>query len=107
MPYKWIKEHKKLPESLDRRRKILSSEHIIIIARHKAGEAIRAIARAYKVDKRTIHFIIFPERLEINKQNHKKRQESKKQYAKVRGKRWAEIVREHRHYKQLNKNKLI
>ena len=106
MPYAW--ENKKhLPESLDRRRKIPSTEHAYIIQRHKDSEAIRAIARAYGVDRRLIQFIIFPERLAIQKENYKKRGEAAKQYAKVRGKKWAAIMRDHRKYKQAHKNELI
>ena len=84
MPYAWEnKKHRKhLPEEIDRRRKILTSEHVYIKQRHKDGEAIIAIARAYGVDKRTIQFIIYPERLAINKVNYIKRGEAKKQYAK-------------------------
>ena len=102
MPYAHIR--KKIPPELDRRIKIQKSEHDDIRKRHKEGEAIRAIARAYGVDKRLIQFIIYPERQAINLVNRHKRGGSKQYYNKDK---WKETQKEHRHYKQSIKNKLI
>ena len=99
----------RLPEALDRRRKIPTEEHDYIRKRHKEGEAIRAIARSYNVDKRLIQFIIFPERLEVQrKRKHEQKYSQKYYHDKVKGKKWADIMREHRHYKkELFKNGVL
>lgn len=57
----------------DKRIKIPKEDYPYIKQRHKNGEAIRAIARSYDVDKRLIQFILFPERLELNKKLRKER----------------------------------
>ena len=90
----------KLPEALDRRRKIATSEHDDIRRRQASGEAMRAIARAYGVDHRLIQFIVYPERLEAQKKRKRIQRYSQKYYhANLKGKKWAETMREHRHYK--------
>jgi hypothetical protein len=89
----------KLPEELDRRRKILTSEHPYIKEKHRNGESIRKLAKDYNVDRRLIQFIIYPERLELNKRYYKERGQSKKSYARVKGAQWAKTMRDHRHYK--------
>lgn len=80
----------------DRRIKIPKTEHTYIINRHKQGEAIRAIARDYGVDKRLIQFIIYPERQVLNKLYRARRGGSKIYYNKDK---WRETMREHRAYK--------
>lgn len=110
MPYLFEKkgEQKKLPRELDRRVKIDELMKADIMKRHKKGEAIRSIAREYPIiSRKSIQYILFPERLLIAKQQYKDRGENKKQYAKVRGEKWAEIMREHRAYKLKNKKYLI
>ncbi len=102
MPYAHLR--KKIPPELDRRIKIQKSEHAYIRERHKNGEAIRAIARAYGVDKRLIQFILFPERHKAMYEARLKRGGSKQYYNKDK---WRETHKEHRHYKQSIKDKLI
>ena len=81
----------------DRRIKIQCTEHNYIIYRHNNGEAIRAIARDYGVDKRLIQFIIYPERKELNYKLRLARGGSKIYYNKDK---WRETMREHRNYKK-------
>ena len=59
----------RLPPEHDARIKLPKSEHAVIRARHEAGEGIRALARAYGVDRRLIQFILFPERIEASRVN--------------------------------------
>lgn len=92
MPYK----KRYLTEAYDRRVKIPKSEHINIKALHNQGQAIRAIARHYGVDKRLIQFILFPERHAKNLQDRAERGGSKIYYDKDK---WRETMREHRQYK--------
>jgi hypothetical protein len=67
MPYK--SEKLRLPEQYDKRVKIPKSEHDTIRKLFTDSMAIRAIARKYGVDKRTIQFILFPERIEAMRKN--------------------------------------
>ena len=98
MPYKINKKGVLLGFKLDRRIKLTPDDKIEIKKIYENGEtSINGLARIYKVNKRTIQFILFPERLVKNKQDRKKRG-GWKQYYKG-GKEWAETAREHRHYK--------
>ena len=63
---------------------------------YKNGSSIRSIARHFNVDKRSIQFILFPERLERNKQLRAERGGSKEYYDKDK---WKETMKEHRKYK--------
>jgi hypothetical protein len=62
MPY--TSEKIKLPRELDRRVKLTEKDKEDIKHRHKQGEAIRGIARAYEgvCSRRLIQFVLFPER---------------------------------------------
>lgn len=81
----------------DRRIKIPKTEYTYIIARHKNGEAIRALARDYNVNERLIQFIIYPERKELNYKLRLARGGSKIYYNKDK---WRETMRFHRAYKK-------
>jgi hypothetical protein len=93
MPYKFQTNKVKLPVDKDRRRKILPEEHWYIKVLFQSGWAIRAIAREYGVDHRTIQFILFPERLEASRANR----DWRNYYIKDKH---AVTMREHRRYKQ-------
>jgi len=99
MPNKNVDNYR-VGKNNDRRIKIPATEHAYIKQRHKQGEAIRAIARGYGVDKRLIQFIIYPERLALNRKLRAIRGGSKIYYNKDK---WRETMREHRAYK----NKLL
>lgn len=94
MPYTFETKRIRLTENEDRRVKIPRIEHEAIRSLYNNGEAIRAIARRYKVDKRTIHFILFPERLVAMRVGYN----WKKYY--TGGEEWAAYMRQFRLRKQ-------
>lgn len=105
MPY--LSEKIKLPRTLDRRVKLTQEDKDDILLRYKRGEAIHAIARAFKgvCSKRMIQFVVFPERLEKLVKKHIAEKSHLKYYNKEK---WRETMREHRAYKQdLKLKKLI
>ena len=109
-PYDII-QAKKLPRSLDRRVKLTDDDKEAIRSLYKDGNGIREIARMYenKCTRRVIQYILFPERYAVLLANAKRRRKLKGNTLKEYGrKKWAETIKEHRHYKmQLNNNKLI
>ena len=58
---------------LDKRIKLLPCQRQMVIWWYSAGESIGAIAIRFKVNKRLVQFILFPERLEENKQRRLER----------------------------------
>lgn len=59
--------NKIIPIEKDRRVKLTDADRARIKDLHAEGNtSIRALARLYGVDKRTIQFLLFPERLEKN-----------------------------------------
>lgn len=87
---------------LDRRVKLLPEDKVEIRRLYNDEHmAIRAIAREYKVDHRTIQFVLFPERIAAMKANRDWRTSyDKKKHTKQ--------VREHRDYKkELHKKGLL
>jgi hypothetical protein len=97
MPY--TSEKIILPRELDRRVKLTEIDKKDIKARHKAGEPIHAIARAYKgvCSRRMIQFVIFPERLKALQEKYIEEKHHLKYYDKDKSR---ETMREHRAYKQ-------
>ena len=66
MPYKC--ERIKLPERLDRRIKLLREQKSeICLLRHCENLSQRKLARMFGVSRRTIQFVLDPEKLEANK----------------------------------------
>jgi transposase len=61
------------------------------------GLSQRALARMFGVSRRTIQFILHPEKLEENKKQRKERGGWKQYYNKEKQ---TEYIREHRQYKQ-------
>jgi len=94
MPY--ASEKKKLPRDADRRRKLSDKDKDQIREDHKGGESIRSISRRYKVDRRTIDFLLFPEKLEENVKRLKERGGWALYYDKTKH---AESMKNHRRYK--------
>ena len=92
MPYKFQTNKIPLPAGADRRVKIPKSEHAVIRQLFKE-QSIRSIARAYKVDKRTIQFILYPERIAQSRANREWRDYYNKD-------KHRETTKEHRRYKQ-------
>lgn len=103
MPYKAEKINI-VGTKFDRRVKLTPADKEEI-RQNALGLSQRALARLYNVSRRTIQFIIFPEKLE---ENLKRRQElggSKRYYNREKH---TECIREHRKYKnELSKKGLI
>lgn len=67
---------------LDRRVKMLPCQRERAISMHVEGVSINGIARCFKVSKRTIQFLLFPERHAKNLQDRAERGGSKQYYDK-------------------------
>jgi IS30 family transposase len=102
MPYKFQTDKIKLPRALDRRVKLTPEEREQIVWLHKQGTAIRQIARQYpQVSRRLIQMVVFPYRYEVLKAKSRAwRAENGNLRQRVGNARFAEIIREHRRYKQ-------
>lgn len=94
MPYKTDKL--KLGKSLSRRVKMQPHQKEEAKQLHKTGTSINAIARTFKVSKRLIQFILFPERQQKNLQDRAKRGGTMVYYDKDYHK---EKIKSHRRYK--------
>ena len=95
MPYKTTKL--KMPESLDRRIKLtVSQKQQISYLHHICGYGIRPLGRMYKVDRRTIDFTCYPDKLKQNKQRRQERGGWQQYYNKDDH---AKSIKEHRRYK--------
>jgi hypothetical protein len=110
MPY--ISDKKKIGnELLDRMINLIKSQkaeikgkyfHAKYCAKHGIlHEAVsqRTLAKEYGVSRRTIVFVLFPERLEENYKLRVKRGGSKRYYDQYGKEKWAKTMREHRRYK--------
>ena len=87
----------------DRRRKLTEDQKAYIRwLREEEGLSQRQLAAMFGVSRRLITFVLDPEKELKNKARQKQlRQEGRYKYTKEQ---WAEVVREHRHYKhQLHK----
>lgn len=82
---------------LDRRIKLLDCQKESAIRLYSEGMSINAIARMFKVNKRAIQFILFPERLKKNIADRKARGGSKQYYNKEKN---TATIKEHRDYKK-------
>lgn len=84
-------------QKLDKRVKLLPSDKEIIKREYETGlYSINGLSKKWNVSKRTIQFILFPERLEKVKQQYKERRKDGRYYDKDKH---TEYVREHRNYK--------
>jgi|GEM_PF-812015 len=82
---------------IDRRTKMLPCQKEMAKWWHERGESINGIARMFKVNKRTIQFLLFPERLKKNVQDRQDRGGWKQYYDKET---WKDTMKEHRNYKK-------
>jgi hypothetical protein len=82
---------------LKRNVKLLDCQKEMIKHWYSLGHSINALARMFKVNKRTIQFILFPERLERNKKLREQRGGTKIYYDKDKHR---EATKEHRNYKK-------
>ena len=96
MPYRTEKEKLGSP-FLNRRVKLLPCQReMVVYHRDKFGTSQRLLAQLFKVSKRTIQFILDPEKLEENKKRRAERGGSKQYYNKEYH---ADKMKEHRQYK--------
>lgn len=82
---------------LDRRSKLTNEDKDDIKNLYESGESIHTITKIYNVSRRTIQFVLFPERLEWSKELRKKRGGSKIYYDREKH---ALAMRKHRQYKK-------
>lgn len=80
----------------DRRVKITEEDKLNIHKLYVKGVSIREIERTLHISRRSIQFILFPERLIENKKRRQERGGWKQYYNKEQHK---ETMKEHRHYK--------
>lgn len=106
MPAHWEKQHIKLGKHDRRLCGLTEDDKQQIKALHKENMPIRAIAREYadKCSRRTITFILFPERLARMQKMHKEAKHWKKYYNR---KDLTEAMRNWRKYKGELVNKKI
>lgn len=96
MPYKTEKLSLKDP-FLDRRTKLLPCQKEMVVYWYKVqGSSIGAIARMFKVNKRLIQFILFPERLKKNISDRQDRGGTAQYYNREENN---QSIKEHRKYK--------
>lgn len=106
MPYK-SEKIKIEGTQYDRRRKLTEDQKAYIRwLREEEGLSQRKLAAMFGVSRRLITYIIDPEKEKRSKERGKQlRKEGRYKYTKEQ---WAEVMKEHRHYKeQLHKDGII
>ena len=95
MPYKFETDKIKLPRELNRTIKLTDEDRERIKKLYLDGTSIHGIARAFKGKccKRTVQFVLFPERMQAAKANR----DGKKYYDREEN---TEAVKKTRQYKQ-------
>ena len=88
-----------LSKHLDRRRRLTDKDRLSIPRLYRQGVSIHQIARDIGCSKRTVQFVLFPERLARVVERARERGQSRKSYEKVRGEKWAARMRELRNRK--------
>lgn len=97
MPYK--SEKMKLPRKYDRRVKLTAEQRQEIRKKYVTGlTSTRILAKEYQVSRRTIQFVIDPEKYNRARQQFKENRKDGRY--KPKKEEWAAIIKEHRHYKQ-------
>lgn len=82
---------------LDRRTKLLPCQKEMVVYWYNTGTGINALARMFKVNKRLIQFILFPERKVKNLQDRQDRGGWEQYYNKEDN---TKAIKEHRDYKK-------
>lgn len=95
MPYKTDKQAIKDP-FLDRRTKMLPCQKEMALYWFNHGESIHSIAKIFKVDKRLIQFLIYPERKKLNLEQRKERGGHEQYYSRLDHN---QTMKDHRQYK--------
>lgn len=102
MPYKFEKTPINNPK-LDKRVKLTDDDREKIKKEYESGSiSITSLAKKFKVSKRLVQFILFPERQELAKKNFSERQKDGRYYDREKHK---EYVKKHRDYKKDLNNK--
>jgi transposase len=94
MPYAC--ESKKLPKSADRRIKLSDDDKEQIKELHRGGNSIHSLSKKFGVSRRTVQFILYPERKERNLKLRDERGGSAVYYDKELHR---EYMKTHRRYK--------
>lgn len=81
---------------LDRRTKLLPCQKEMVRYWHRSGASIHSIAKLFKVSKRSIQFILFPERQLKNREDRDDRGGWQQYYDRAKN---TEAQRDHRNYK--------
>lgn len=98
MPYKSEKAKLK-GTKYDRRVKLTPEQKEIIKHRYETENiGMRPLAKEYGVSRGLIRYIVYPEKLEKNRERQKAKRELG--FYKPTKEQWAATVREHRKYKQ-------
>jgi len=97
MPYKIDTMHIKLPRQLDRRVKLSEEDKEEIKNLFNSWESIKFIATEYNVSRRTIQFIIYPERLIKCKAQYKERRLDWRYYDKEYHRKAMKHTRDYRY----------
>lgn len=105
MPIKSEVDKLLIPKELNRSIKLTEEDKVNIISNHYKGMSQRALARYFNVSRRLISFVLFPERLLINKQQRLESGGSKQYYNKDKQKFYSQKTREYR--KQLELQNLL
>lgn len=82
---------------LKRSCKLLPCQKEMVISLHNSGASIHSLSKLFKVDRRLIQFIIYPERHKKSLELRKERGGSKIYYIKEKH---TKAIREHRNYKK-------
>lgn len=104
MPYKFETEKKKLPRELDRRIKLSEKDKIEIKSLLDSWVSQTKIANDYWVNRTTIYYIKYPERLIWAKEKYSLRRLDWRYYNKEKQTKAASNLRKH---KQKNRDLLI
>lgn len=102
MPYKTDKLKLDCP-FLDRRVKLIPCQVEMVKHWYKKGESINGISRLFKVNKRLIQFILFPERKKKNLQDREARGGTMQYYNREEHN---DSMKDHRRYKHKTLSKI-
>lgn len=105
MPIKSEADKLLIPKEFNRSIKLTDEDKANIVSFHNRGMSQRALARYFNVSRRLISFVLFPERLLINKQQRLASGGSKQYYKKEKQKLYSQKTRDYR--KQLELQNLL
>ena len=98
MPYKFETDKIKLPEGKDRRKKLTDEDRVTIFELYAIGNTSqRKLADEFGVSRRTIQFVLDPEKRKQNVERMQERGGWKQYYDKDKNR---EYKAEHREYKK-------